>query len=237
MKLASKLMFSCLMILLGVSSIYAQKANHKFGNMNPEEKAQKKTERMIEALGLSETQANQIYSINLEYDQKRKSLFEGSTDKEAVKAQMKELKQSQKAAIGAVLTTEQTAKMEALKSERRGKRGHSKGGKREGHSNMNPEERAQKHTQKMTEELGLSASQASQIQSVLLQYGNRKKALKENSTDRETNKAAMKELKESQKAAIQQILTPEQASKMEVLKAEHKAKKGELRGGKRENQR
>ncbi|MEZ4883638.1 MAG: hypothetical protein R3E32_02785 [Chitinophagales bacterium] len=240
MKLASKLMLSCLMLLLGVSSIYAQKANHKFGDMNPEEKAKKHSERMTEQLGLSDAQANKVYSINLEYSQKAKSLFDGTADKEAAKEKMKELRTSQKAAIEAVLTPAQLTKLQTLEAERKANRGEHKGGfkggKKGGHANMNPEERAQKHTQKMTEELGLSTTQASQIQSILLQYGNRKKVLWENSTDKEATKASMKDLMKSQKAAIEAVLTPAQITKMEALKAEHKAQRGEHKGGKRGSQ-
>ncbi len=231
MKLAKKIMFSCLMLLLGVSSIYAQKHASKHGNMNPEERAKKHTERMTEQLGLSDAQANKVYSINLEYDQKRKSLFEGTTDKEAAKGQMKTLRANQKAAIEAVLTPTQVTQLETIKAERKGKRGehkgHSKGGKKRGHANMNPEERAAKQTERMTEQLGLSTTQASQVQSILLQYGNRKKALRENSTDKEATKASMKDMKKSEKAAIEAVLTPAQIAKMEAHKAEMKAKRGE----------
>lgn len=187
---------------------------------------------MTEELGLSDAQAAKLYTVNLEYGQKRKSLFEGSTDKEAAKAQMKELRTSQKAAIEGILTPAQVTQLETIKAERKGKRGKHKGG----HANMNPEERAQKHTERMTEQLGLSTTQASQIQSIILQYGNRKKALRESSSDKEAMKANMKNLKTSQKAAIESVLTPAQVTKLEAIKAEHKGKRGECKGGKRGDQ-
>ncbi len=132
MKFSSKLMFSFLMLLLGVSSIYAQRPDR--GNMeklSPEEMAQKQTERLSEALELTETQYSQVYNIALEFINKKQELRENSTDREAMRESSKQLREEETTALKAVLTEAQIVKLEAMKEEMQDRRGsRERGGSR-----------------------------------------------------------------------------------------------------------
>lgn len=134
MKVSSKLMFSFLMLLLGVSSIYAQRPDRgSMEKLSPEEMAQKQTERLSEALELSETQYSQVYNIALEFLNKKEALRENSTDREAMRESSKQLREEEKTALKAVLTEAQIVKLDAMKEEMQDKRGsRERGGRRGG---------------------------------------------------------------------------------------------------------
>ena len=87
-----------------------------------EERAQKNTERMAEALTLTDAQKKQILDINLEYAKKNEAeMAERKAEMEArramVEAKKAELKE-QDAKIQAVLTEEQRAKWTEIKAEK-----------------------------------------------------------------------------------------------------------------------
>jgi len=236
-------------VLLTLNIATAQRSGKTVAPKNPETIAQKQTERMTEQLSLTNAQQEKVARINLASAQKMKAAKASGKDHEAFKA----IRSEKKAAIKAVLTTDQLAKYKAMKSQKGSRGGNSLGhndGKRpakgpnriEGanrgkkgedralHSNKDPETRAAERTARLTEKLGLSNAQATKITEINLAYGEKRHALK-NSTDKEAAKAAMKALRKEQTTAIKAILTPTQVTMLEEMKNSREGK-GRGRGSK-----
>lgn len=81
-------------------------------NMTVEERAQKRTDKMTEKLGLSDDQAKDVYKINLEHAKKMEDL----------RQQKKAQHEKTKAELDKVLTDEQKKKAEELRKKREEKR-------------------------------------------------------------------------------------------------------------------
>ncbi len=113
------LQISILMLALLVSvSIFAQR-----GKGDPEARATKMTERLTEALSLSDEQAKEIKAIHLKYGERMKAMHE-QEDRDGMRAAMKQMRSDAEQEIKAILTEEQAAKFDEMP-----KRGHRKGGK------------------------------------------------------------------------------------------------------------
>ena len=195
---------------------------------NAEAFAQKQTERLTEKLSLSADQTTKVAAINLEYDQKMKAAKEAAIESGEGREAIKALRNEKEAAIKAVLTPEQVTTFE---QKRRGgkhrKKGRGrKGGGRKDHS---PEERAAKHTKRLTEKLSLSADQTAKVAAINLEYAQKMKAAKEAATESGEGREAIKALRNEKEAAIKAVLTPEQAATFEQKRGKH-GRKG--RGGK-----
>lgn len=94
----------------------------------PEERAEKMTDKMVEALGLNAKQAKALEEVNLDFAKKREALSaEKSKKNNADKDAMKQLREEQKRAIEKILTPEQLKKWEEIKSEKGGHKGKGKG--------------------------------------------------------------------------------------------------------------
>ncbi len=92
--------------LLAGSAVSAQNNNPKNGRMQPKERptveqmAQRQTERMTRELGLDETQAKQVYALNLKRIQRM----------EAMHAEMRKNRQAEAEQMKSLLTTDQFVK-------------------------------------------------------------------------------------------------------------------------------
>lgn len=96
---------------------------------------------------------------------------------------------------------------------------------------MTPEQRAEKMTMKMTEELGLSEDQKQKIYQINLENAEKRQVQRE--AMEEERKAKREEMQAQTKAQNEQIvaiLTPEQKTKWEEVKKENRK---EIRGGTR----
>lgn len=97
-----------------------------------EDRAKERMAKLTEKLGLTNAQVTRINEINLAYAEKRKAIRNNS-DKEVAKAEMKALRNEKMTAIKAILTPEQAATLEEMKSNREGKgkgrKGHGRGHK------------------------------------------------------------------------------------------------------------
>lgn len=204
----------------------------------PEEKAQRHTDRMTEKLGLNEKQQAEVLALNLQEIKNKKAIRDRMQDK---------LQAEQMARYKTVLTAEQYAKLEKSQAERqaKGKKGHhgkrggehhgKKGGehseKKEGeqrgakggahHGRVNPDVRAQKITERMTEKLGLDEKQQADILAINMQEVSNR--------DKIRTKMEQK-LRNEQMARYKTILTPEQYGALEKLNAERQAKRAEHKG-------
>lgn len=86
-------------------------------------------------------------------------------------------------------------------------------GKKE-HKKLTPTERAEKKTERMTKELGLSEEQAAKIKEINASHF----------AEMEKHREAIKVSRDQHKAEMDAVLTPEQKEKLESLREEKKAK-------------
>ena len=172
---------------------------------------------MTEKLSLSAEQAAKVSAINTEFAAKRKAVKEAATEG-VDKATKKALRTEHKAAIKAVLTPEQVATFEAMKKDRKGRRGGRGHGKHGG----TPEERAAKHTEKLTKKLSLSPEQTAKVAAINTEFAAKRKAAKE----AEGGKEAKEALRSEHKAAIKAVLTAEQIAIFDTMKKGRRGGKG-----------
>jgi len=113
---------------------------------------------------------------------------------------------------------------------------------------LTPEQRTEKHLEKMTKDLSLNETQKNQIKELLVKGADERKAHQEERKERKANgvkptveereafKAKMEEKRDFMNAEMKKILTPEQFVKWEEKKEDRKekvAKKMEERNKKR----
>ena len=101
-------------------------------NMTPEQKAQKKADKMKAELGLTDEQAKEVYEINLKHINAMEPIRE---EMKKIKAKAKAEREKTKAEMDKVLTDEQKAKAAEIKKNRSEK----KKGKKKGHANHDEE--------------------------------------------------------------------------------------------------
>lgn len=101
-----------LLLMISLSTMAQKREGER---PSPEERAQRNTDRMAEALTLTDAQKKQILDINLEYAMKKEAEMEvRKAQMDAKRAELKE----QDAKIQAVLTEEQRTKWTEIKAER-----------------------------------------------------------------------------------------------------------------------
>jgi Spy/CpxP family protein refolding chaperone len=91
---------------------------------DPAERAAARTAWMTKELGLTAEQAQKVEAIQLQHLTKMQEV-KGITDEAQRKSAMKEIRKSQKAAMQAVLTKEQQARLKELAEERKAAKGAS----------------------------------------------------------------------------------------------------------------
>lgn len=87
-------------------------------NLTPEQKAQKRTDKMTAELGLSEEQAKEVYEINLKHIKAMTPIRE---EMKQIKEKAKAERKKAKAEIDKVLTDDQKAKAAELRKNRKEK--------------------------------------------------------------------------------------------------------------------
>lgn len=109
------MLFGCLFFVTIYSSGQSTDADKQ---MTPEEQALKRTEKMKTELGLSESQEQEIYQINLAHLIEMNKLRE---EHKVLKEKMKTEKEATRKKIKSVLTPEQNAIFEQKEEERKKK--------------------------------------------------------------------------------------------------------------------
>lgn len=225
MKLSSVFLATILTLM---TSVFAFAQDKPLAEASPKtEKMHKhnKGERLAKALDLNENQIAQMEKIRENYKTKRKAIIDANDgDRKAAKTQLKSLREAQKADMRAILTPEQQTQFDELK-EKHGKRRGGKG-KRDG--------KRGDRLEKMTETLGLSDTQVTQMKAIHEKYRSQKEALREKNegNDRSAIKEEMKAIREAQRSEMKAVLTTEQLAKFEEMKAARKEKRGKRgRGG------
>lgn len=120
MKSISKfLALAAIVLFASVTVLNAQKKG------TPQERADKKTERLTKELNLSSEQTEQVRAIYLAYAEKAAEARANSEEKEKGKRKGKgqrgENREAMKAELKTVLTEEQFAKFETMKPKKKGK--------------------------------------------------------------------------------------------------------------------
>ena len=174
---------------------------------------------------------NVMEKLNLTEDQKAKM----KTENEAFHKQMKEIKSNEtvtvadmkskteaarkahKAKVQSILTTEQKAQLEKMKSEFKGKR---EAGMKGRHDRMGD------RSGKMAEKLNLTADQKAKMEKNREELKVKMKAIRDNSAlDESAKKEKMKELMKERKESMKSILTDEQLKQLEENKKHHTDKR------------
>ncbi|MCB9225244.1 MAG: DUF4890 domain-containing protein [Crocinitomicaceae bacterium] len=91
----------------------------KFKDMSPEERAEKRTEKMAEMLDLTADQKEKILKLNLEHAKEMESI---KAEGEKLKEKAKNERDSNKKAVESILTDEQKKILEEKEKEREEKR-------------------------------------------------------------------------------------------------------------------
>lgn len=194
----------------------------------PCERMNKAGQWMKDSLNLTEVQSARIAAINDSACVKMKAIKEdNSLDQEARKAKMKEVMGKMRADYKAVLTEEQLAKLKEHRKANAGK--HGKGGK--GHANSTPEQKAEKMTEHMKTELGLSEDQTPKVKEANLALINQRKSVKDNPDlkNEDDRKKAMKSAMSAYNKTMKEILTDEQETKWKELKKARREEAGKHR--------
>lgn len=207
------LQISILMLILLVSvHSFAQR-----GKGDPETRAAKMTERLTEALELSDEQASEIKAIHLKYGERMKAMHE-QEDRSEMRTAMKQMRSDAEQEIKGVLTAEQAAKFDEMP-----KRGHRKGGKGR---KVSKEQRAAMKQLKEEKIMPILLEQRAKLESKI------SAADKQRIAELRVEAAAKKEAKKAEmKAHRTERKKGERPSEEEIAerKAAHKAKREEMK--------
>lgn len=111
------------LILVGFLTTFAQQPNGTMPRMNPEEMANRQTERMTTDLKLADKQKTEVAAINTKYAKIMGDLLKANQgNREAGRAKMKEMITQKNAELKKILTTEQYKLYEELENKRQEER-------------------------------------------------------------------------------------------------------------------
>ncbi len=120
-------------VMFSAANSYSQDNGEKRQKKTPEERAQKRADKMKEKLSLTDDQHKQVYDIFLSQTNEMRSLHESGKndqDKTARKEKMKSLRDSYNSQINSVLTSSQQQLWEThkkeMKEKHKGKKHHGK---------------------------------------------------------------------------------------------------------------
>ncbi len=229
------------LMLLSFLMMAAIFVNAQRGGSSPEERAEKRVAHLTEALDLSTEQQAELKEVFIEQAENRKAGGKKMKDlsqeeKEAFKAERKATKAATDAKIANILTPDQQVAFENLAKEKKGDRvprSNAKGKKgKKGNKGKKDkgtlEERTQKKTDRLGEQLGLDADQKTAVYDLFLQNAptmNRKDFRDLSEEERAAVKAQGKEKRATMEAALAEILTTEQLATYQGLK-KNRGKKG-----------
>ena len=198
--------FSLILLLTGAMtlSVQAQAPRGKRGMaQDPEARAEMMTQRMTERLKLTESQAAEVYKINLE------TAKEMQTMQEANRKRAQTFQQSRVDQLSDILTEEQLATY---------KEGQARMMERK-EMMRSPEGRAEINIQRMTENLGLTEDQADQIYQIRQEQRDEIRSIMQGADDKAAAREEARAVKAEADEQIKGILNADQQKKWEEMKA------------------
>lgn len=237
MKVFKSLLGLVLILTLCTPALMAQQTETKEQLMRPEvnveQKAQRQTDNLAKKVELTEKQVEKVKNIYIKYGNKEADAKKIEDTKERGQ-KISKIRMDQEQALKDVMTAEQLAKYQqakdkkaesmSAKKEQRDveKRAKEKGTtKQKGEMKGEPfstEQKAQKKTDRLVEELGLTREQVPQVQKINIDYYTQLDELMKNTEDRTALKDSKNALKETYMASLKNVLTAEQYKKMEEKK-------------------
>jgi Spy/CpxP family protein refolding chaperone len=198
-----KIIVSAFVLAVATMSVRAQDIPERKQDMHQHKSGEHKRHHRGEAfkqLGLSEDQKAKFKALNEDFRTQIQALKkdDGITVKEW-KSKKETLKKEHRAKVEALLTTEQKAKMQKMKEDRKSVRKVDQ----------------QARMEKMKIRLGLSDDQVAKLSKSRTELDEKMKALRENkSLTDDQRKEQFKELRKKQKENFKSILTEEQLKKL-----------------------
>ena len=225
-------------LLATLTAVNAQDSRPPKSEVDPAVKEQKhaeriadRTESMIKELGLNADQATKVRAMNATLGENMRSLKNSEMSEEDRKTKMKALREGYKTELATVLTPEQQKQLKEMREEDRAER----------KQDMDPAkmearatERADRLTEEMTVELGLSADQQAKVETINGTYAASMAKLQQAGLDEAARKERMKAMRQDRDKELKAVLTPEQFSTMmELRKQKHTDSKGGHPGSKK----
>ncbi|MFL5731383.1 MAG: hypothetical protein ACJ75J_17980 [Cytophagaceae bacterium] len=100
-------------------------------------------------------------------------------------------------------------------------------------SDRTPEQRADAHVKKMTQDLGLSTEQVPKVKVIMLDKIQKSEAIRTkyaNATDKKAMHQEMKALRDQKETELKAVLTPDQYTKHQQLMEQHKQQRMQGKG-------
>lgn len=203
-----KLVLLSVFALLIGTSVSAQK--HGMRDFDPDEKAEKKVEKVSETVELDEKQKAALIEVHADYYAKKKAMIQsGEKDRESMKA----LKESKKERVKTILGSDE--KYEAYREAVRKDRKHH----RKGMKHSDPKERAEAKAEKVSEKLELNEKEQASLTQIYTKHFMKAKMMHESD---EMDKEAMKKLREEKMTQVKTALRPEKYEAYEEMMQERK---------------
>lgn len=205
-----------LSLIFTISIISAQDTTASRTKATPEQRAKQATERLEKKVMLTAEQKPKVYDLALAKVTKMKAIREKYKDqpdqKEAYHQEMKAVNAEYNSGIKAILSIEQSAKLDSMKQEDK-------------KHNSTPEQKAQRTVDKLDETVKLTAEQKTQVYSIALNRVQKSQAIRKKYKDQPDQKeqvlTEMKAVNNEYKSQLKLILTPEQAVLLDAKKREH----------------
>ena len=198
---------------------------------NPEQRAQHMTQALTKKLALNADQAAKVNTIFVKRAVQMDSLkAHRSADRKVNMQARKAIADKTNTDLKSVLTADQQNQYAGLKANFKG-RMH---GKRGGHNNIAPEQKAQRMSKLLQKKLTLSETQYTKVNAILLKRATQMDSLKANrsATDRKVNKETRKAILIQTDSELKAVLNADQLKNYTDLKNRFKERMKNRRGPK-----
>jgi hypothetical protein len=177
-------------------------------------------DKLTQELRMNPEQAQQVQAIMKEQHEKMRALWDGAKgDREQTRSQADALHEETKARLSKILNADQMAKLDQMHQERKTRMGEHR-----------------KEREKFLDEMNLSADQKSQVQQILGEQHEKKRALFDAEGDRAAKRTQMEALHQETKTRLATVLNEEQMAKFDAAHAKRMEKRKSFRGRDRDGE-
>ncbi|MFD0763803.1 hypothetical protein ACFQZI_02985 [Mucilaginibacter lutimaris] len=213
---------------LAGTAVFAQAQTQRVAK-SPEQRAKHRTDMLSKKLALSADQSKKAEAIFAKSAASMDSLKAAKgADRKATRESRKAIMVTTDANLKTILTADQQSKYADLKASFKG-RMH---GKRGGHKNIAPEQKAQRMSQMLQKKLTLSQDQYAKVNTILLKRATQMDSLKANrsTADRKLNHESRKAIMMQTDGELKAVFNAEQLKNYTELKAQLKERMKNRRG-------